>query len=154
MTNRRSSFPVVLAGLAAALALATAGCGGGEGTDNTGTAASSSAAPASPSESTVSPGDMTDQQKAPDRLVIEVTVKGGQVTPTNEQLQAKVKQPIVVRVDSDAADELHVHSNPEHTFKVEPRSGQQFQFTADVPGTVDIELHQLNRVIASVQVQQ
>lgn len=97
---------------------------------------------------------MTDQQQAPDRLVIDVTIKGGEVTPTNAQVQAKVKNPIVVRVNSDAADELHVHSNPEHTFKVEPRNGQQFQFTVDVPGTVDIELHQLNRVIASVQVQQ
>ncbi|MFN3005551.1 hypothetical protein [Mycolicibacterium wolinskyi] len=147
MTNRRSSFIVV----ATALALVTAGCGGSENSDGTGSAASS---PATPSESTVSPSDMTDQQQAPNRLVIDVTIKGGEVTPTNAQLQAKVKDPIVVRVNSDAADELHVHSNPEHTFKIEPRNGQQFQFTVDVPGTVDIELHQLNRVIASVQVQQ
>lgn len=147
MTNRRSSFIVV----ATALALVTAGCGGSESSDGAGTAATS---PATPSESTVSPSDMTDQQQAPNRLVIDVTIKGGEVTPTNAQLQGKVSDPIVVRVNSDAADELHVHSNPEHTFKIEPRNGQQFQFTVDVPGTVDIELHQLNRVIASVQVQQ
>ena len=97
---------------------------------------------------------MTDQQQAPNRLLIDVTIKGGEVTPTNEQLQGKVGDPIVVRVNSDAADELHVHSNPEHTFKIEPRNGQQFQFTVDVPGTVDIELHQLGRTVASVQVQQ
>ena len=69
-------------------------------------------------------------------------------------VQGKVGEPIVVRVNSDATDELHVHSNPEHSFKIEARNGQQFQFTVDVPGTVDIELHQLNRTIASVQVQQ
>lgn len=96
---------------------------------------------------------MTDQQQAPNRLVIDVTIKGGEVTPTNTSLQSKVKEPIVVRVNSDVADELHVHSVPDHTFKIEPRTGQQFQFTVDVPGKVDIELHQLNRTIASVQVQ-
>ena len=41
----------------------------------------------------------------------------------------------MIRVNSDAADELHVHSVPEHTFDVEPRPGQSFQFSVDVPGT-------------------
>ncbi|MBU8828236.1 hypothetical protein [Mycolicibacterium goodii] len=148
MTNRKRSVVVLAPAVALTLALLTAACGSGD------TAEETSAAPASPSESTVNPSDMTDQQQAPNRLVIDVTIKGGEVTPTNEQLQGKVGDPIVVRVNSDAADELHVHSNPEHTFPIEPRSGQQFQFTVEVPGTVDIELHQLNRVIASVQLQQ
>ena len=145
--NRKRSLVV----LATALTLVTSACGSG---GSEGATEQTSAAPASPTESTVSPSDMTDQQQAPNRLVIDVTIKGGEVTPTNEQLQGKVGDPIVVRVNSDAADELHVHSNPEHNFPIEPRSGQQFQFTVDVPGTVDIELHQLNRVVASVQVQQ
>jgi sporulation-control protein spo0M len=96
---------------------------------------------------------MSDQQAPPERVIVDVTIKAGQVTPTNEQLQAKVGDPIVVRVDSDAADQLHVHSNPEHTFDVEPKSGQSFQFTVAVPGKVDVELHQLNRTIATITVQ-
>lgn len=148
--NRKRRFVVLAPALAPALALALAlaGCGSG------GTGEATDTTAAAPSESTVSPSDMTDQQQAPSRLVIDVTIKGGDVTPTNEQVQGKVGEPIVVRVNSDVADELHVHSNPEHTFPIEARSGQQFQFTVDVPGTVDIELHTLNRVIASVQVQQ
>lgn len=136
--------------LASALALVTAGCGGSGETQKT----DGSAGSATPSATTVNPSDMTNQQQVPTRLLIDVTIKGGEVTPTNQPLKGKVGEPIVVRVNSDAADELHVHSNPEHSFKIEPRSGQQFQFTVDVPGTVDIELHQLNRTIASVQVQQ
>lgn len=132
VTNRRSRFLAFLYGLAAALALVTAGCGG--------------------SEDSSSPE--RGSQQAPARLLIDVTVKDGQVTPTNEALQGKVGQPIVVRVNSDVADELHVHSVPEHTFAIEPKNGQQFQFTVDVPGTVDIELHELNRTVASIQVQQ
>jgi hypothetical protein len=128
----------------AAAALITAGCGGSNGEQS---------APASSEPSTVSPSDMSNEQAPPNRLVIEVTIKGGEVTPTNEQLQAAVSEQIVIRVNSDVADELQVHSDPEHTFKVEAKPAQSFQFTADVPGQMDIELHQLKRTIATVQVQ-
>jgi hypothetical protein len=96
---------------------------------------------------------MPNDQAPPTRLVIDVTLKGGEVTPTNEQLQAAVKEQIVIRVNSDAADELHVHSTPEHTYKVEAKPMQSFQFTVDVPGKVDVELHQLGKTIATIQVQ-
>jgi major membrane immunogen (membrane-anchored lipoprotein) len=135
-----------LAALTAATALLLAGCGGSTESGDT-----ASNAPAS-SNSTAAP-QLSDQQAPPEQLVVDVTIKGGKVTPTNEQLQAKVGDPIVLRVDSDAADQLHVHSNPEHTFAVEPKPGQSFQFTVTVPGKVDVELHELNRTIASIAVQ-
>ena len=96
---------------------------------------------------------MPDQQRPSDRTTIDITIEGGNVTPTNAEVQAKLDEPIVLRVNSDAADELHVHSVPEHTFKVAPKPGQQFQFNVEVPGKVEIELHELNRVVATVQVQ-
>ncbi len=108
---------------------------------------------ASPSETTVNPADMADDQAPPARLVVEVTIKGGQVTPTNEQLEAALNQPIIFRVASDVADELHVHSDPEHNFKIEAKPGQSFQFTVNVPGKVDVELHQLKKTIATIAVQ-
>jgi len=96
---------------------------------------------------------MSNEQAPPTRLVIDVDIKGGNVTPTNEQLQAAVKEQIVVRVNSDAADELRVNSTPEHTFKVEAKPMQSFQFTVDGPGKVDVALHQLNKTIATIAVQ-
>jgi hypothetical protein len=132
----------------AAAALITAGCGGSTGTTTTTT---TSGAPATPS-STGAPA-FTDQQAPPARLVIDVTIKDGQVTPTNAQVQSKVGEPIVVQVTSDAADQLHVHSNPEHTFNVEPKQSQSFQFTVSVPGRVDVELHHLNKTVATITVQ-
>jgi hypothetical protein len=96
---------------------------------------------------------MSNEQAPPSRLVIDVTIQGGNVTPTNEQLQAALNEQIIIRVNSDAADQLHVHSTPEHTFNVEAKPAQSFQFTVDVPGKVDIELHQHKRTIATVQVQ-
>jgi hypothetical protein len=133
----------VLAPLVAA-ALLTAGCGGSDGPEH---------AQASPSETTVDPSDLADDQAPPARLVVDVMIEGGKVTPTNEQVEAAVNQPIILRVNSDVADELHVHSNPEHTFKIEAKPGQSFQFTVNVPGKVDVELHQLKKTIATIAVQ-
>jgi hypothetical protein len=130
-----------------ATALIIAGCGGSTSSDNASGGASSS------QPSTVSPSDLSNEQAPPNRLVIDVDIKGGNVTPTNAQLKAGAKEQIVIRVNSDAADELHVHSTPEHSFNVEAKPMQSFQFTVDVPGKVDVELHHLNKTIATIQVQ-
>jgi hypothetical protein len=124
-------------------ALLTSGCGGDGSQGDT---------KADPSASTVKPSDMTDQQAPPDRLVVDVKIAGGNVTPTNAQLEATVNEPIVFSVDSDAVDELHVHSNPEHSYKIEAKPGQSFQFTVAVPGKVDVELHELSKTVATITV--
>ncbi|MBO0865175.1 MAG: hypothetical protein J2P16_08905 [Mycobacterium sp.] len=85
-------------------------------------------------------------------LVVNVTIAKGGVTPTNATLHAKVGQPITFRVTSDAPDELHVHSVPDHEFQVAAAPNQTFQFSVDVPGNVDVELHHLDRTIATIQV--
>jgi hypothetical protein len=85
-------------------------------------------------------------------LVVDITIAKGQVTPTNATLQATVAQPITLRVTSDATDELHVHSVPDHKFRVAAAANQTFQFSVDVPGNVDVELHHLDRTIATIQV--
>lgn len=94
-----------------------------------------------------------DQQTPAQRVVIDVTIEDGRVTPTNQQVQAAVNQPIVIRVSSDATDELHVHATPEHTFAVKAEPLQSFQFQVEVPGRVDVELHDLHRVVATIAVQ-
>ena len=96
---------------------------------------------------------MPDHQAPPDRLVVDVKIQGGNVTPSNAQLEASVNEPIIFKVDSDAADELHVHSNPEHSYKIEAKQGQSFQFTVAVPGKVDVELHDLKKTVATITVQ-
>ncbi|GAC1410052.1 MAG: hypothetical protein NVS4B6_32140 [Mycobacterium sp.] len=127
-----------------AAAMLTAACGGSNGGGN----AASSSQP-----STVSPSDMSNPQAPPNQLVIDVSIAGGKVNPTNQQLKAALHEPIIVRINSDAEDELHVHSTPDHKFKVEPKSGQSFQFTVDVPGKVDVELRKADKIIATIAVQ-
>jgi hypothetical protein len=130
-----------------AAALITAGCSGSNNSDN----ASGNTPGNQPS--TISPSDMANEQAPPARLVIDVNIKGGQVDPTNAQLQAAVNEQIVIHVNSDAADQLHVHSNPEHSFNVEAKPMQTFQFTVGVPGKVDVELHNTKKTIATIAVQ-
>ena len=97
-------------------------------------------------------GGSTNQAPAA-AVVLDVTIAKGQVSPTNATLGAKVGQPITVRVTSDATDELHVHSSPDHKFQVAAAPNQAFQFKVDVPGNVEVELHHLDRTIATIQVQ-
>ena len=85
-------------------------------------------------------------------LSVTVTITHGEVTPANATLQATAHQPITLHVTSDAADELHVHSVPDHKFQVAVAANQTFQFTIDVPGNVDVELHHLDRTVATIQV--
>src|ERR1700759_620331 len=85
-------------------------------------------------------------------LTIDITIAHGQVTPANATLQAAVRQPITLHVTSDATDELHVHSVPDHKFEVAATANQSFQFSVDVPGTVDVELHHLDRTVATIHV--
>ncbi|BBZ13966.1 cupredoxin domain-containing protein [Mycobacterium branderi] len=97
-------------------------------------------------------GGSPDKGASTNALVVDVTIAHGQVTPANATLQAKVHQPITFRVTSDSADELHVHSVPDHEFQVAASPNQTFQFSVDVPGNVDVELHHLDRTIATIQV--
>ena len=85
-------------------------------------------------------------------LTVDITIAHGQVTPANATLQAAVHQPITLHVTSDATDELHVHSVPDHKFEVAATANQSFQFSVDVPGTVDVELHHLDRTVATIHV--
>ena len=101
-----------------------------------------------------SPSSSAPQQQSAPGLVVDLNVSGGNVTPTNSEFKAKIREPIQLRVNSDVPDELHVHSVPDHTFPVEAKPGQTFQFTVDVPGRVEVELHKLHRTVATIQVRQ
>jgi hypothetical protein len=152
---RRGWLIVVVAALAVWL---TAGCGGSKttgGTSSSSGKASSSAARSSgttAASSSAAPPSGSQQPPA-GAATFDVTIANGHVTPTNATWQGKVGEPITVRVTSDAADELHVHSSPDHEFEVAAAPDQVFTFTIDVPGSVDIELHKLDKTIATLQVQ-
>jgi hypothetical protein len=78
--------------------------------------ACSSATDSAP-EPTVEPtgsGSPTTSAPAATSQVINVTVKGGKVSPSGATVQVKVGKPITIKVTADTPGELHVHSEPEH----------------------------------------
>lgn len=139
------------------IALTLVGCSAGSdsGTAST-TATASSSATTSPSAPTsasapapVSPPTTAESAAG---VVIAVRIAGGVVTPTNERVDAKVGEKITINVDSDVAEELHVHSVPDHEFEILPVPGQVFSFTVDLPGQVAIELHHSDKTVATLVV--
>ena len=147
MITKASQLGAVIAAAATLSALVSCGSPTTDPTSSPSQAASTAA-------TTIATEPPRTEQPPPatDGTVVEVLIAGGTVTPTNGQAQATVGKPIVLQVTSDVADQLHVHSVPEHTFNVEPRPDQTFEFTVDVPGQVDIELHDLNRSVVTIQV--
>lgn len=86
-------------------------------------------------------------------VVLEVTIADGEVTPTNDRVEVSVGQEVVARVTSDAADELHVHGEPEATWAVEPgMEGEEFRYTPQIPGQIAIETHGLHATVATLVV--
>ncbi len=83
---------------------------------------------------------------------IDVVIADGSVTPTGDRVEVEAGEPVSLRIDSDAVDEIHVHSDPEHEFAVEPGDDQTFTFTVDVPGQVAVESHGLDRTIVQLLV--
>lgn len=131
----------------AALIAGLVACGGSSNTSTS----SSSSHPATGSTSVATSTAAGSPQPAAAPL-LKITIANGQVTPTNAVVMAEVGQSITVQVTSDAPDELHVHSTPDHEFEIAAAPNQTFQFTVDVPGSVDVELHKLDKTVGTIQV--
>ncbi len=114
------------------------------------TACGDASTPAAPTPSL--PTTESTEGTKPGPVVLDVTIIDGEVKPRGARVELKVRQPLTLAVASDVADELHVHSDPEEAFAVRPGSNQRFTVTVDQPGTVAVELHEADVVIAELLV--
>ncbi len=90
-------------------------------------------------------------ERAP--VVVDITIANGQVNPDAADVDVAVGEQVQLRVDSDAVDELHVHSAPEEQeFEVAAAEGQTFEFVAEQPGQFDVELHSSDTLVARLVV--
>ena len=86
-------------------------------------------------------------------VVVDITEKGGKIQPVGEVVKAKTGQDITLVVTSDANDEIHVHSAPEHEFAVSAGDkDKKFTFSVDIPGTIVVESHGLDLTVLKLQV--
>lgn len=85
--------------------------------------------------------------------VVPIVIKDGAVTPQGKRVELKVGQDVTLRVTSDADEEIHVHSTPEHEFEVSSgTTGQDFTFAIETPGQVAVESHHLDVTIVQLVV--
>ena len=84
--------------------------------------------------------------------VIEVTIEGESVTPNGERVEVAVGQDVELDVTADAPGTIHVHSSPEQELEYDAGESTVTIDGIDKPGTVDIESHELEKVIVQLEV--
>lgn len=126
-------------GAALVLAMALAGCGG----------------PAKTPATTATPSiSVSDDATKPAPVTLDVTIIDGDVTPRGARVKLKVGQQLTLVVTSDQDAEIHVHTDPEREFPIKAGEPTRASFSSDRPGTVAVEVHELDAVIAEVLVSQ
>ncbi len=82
---------------------------------------------------------------------IDITVVGNRITPNGERLKVGVGQPVTLRLVSDRAGELHVHSDPEQHLEFH-KGRSTLKLTIERPGVIDVEEHDTGVVVVQLQV--
>jgi pullulanase/glycogen debranching enzyme len=119
-------------------ALLVASCGSGDDSAGSGstpvgatTGSTSTSVSASPSSSSSGTN-------------VEVTIAGGKVTPDpSRKVEVATGDQVHISVTSDHADEVHVHG---YDIEKEVSAGGTVtvDFTADIPGQFEVEVHELS----------
>jgi len=137
----------VLAG-AVLICFLLAGCGSDDGD---GQAAATTAAATSTSSAT-STSEATTSTAGFSGKLIEIKVTGDQVETAERRVTVATGEKVRIRVQSDVADEVHVHS---YDLKkdVAPGKPAVIEFTADVPGSFEVELEEAHRKLIDLLVQ-
>ncbi len=138
------------AAVACVVAVTLTGCSGDD------TAASDQETPSastseSPSESAGESASESPSTSEDEGTVIEIQIKGNTIEPQGKSVVVKAGEPVTLKVSSDRAAELHVHSSPEQELEVE-KGESTLSITLDTPGIVDVEEHESDVVVLRFEV--
>lgn len=84
-------------------------------------------------------------------VVFEIAVEKGRRVSGPEVLQVQEGAQVVLRLTSDASDELHLHGY-ELTLKVWPGATAELAFSADRTGRFEYELHRAHTALGAIEV--
>lgn len=103
-------------------------------------------------------GGVPPEDNEPDStqsVVIEIELDDAGSTPQGERVEVATGQLVELEVTNDSSqdEEIHVHSDPEHTFDVAAGSSDTFTFSIDRPGQVEVEAHELGVTIVQLVVE-
>ncbi len=169
MNSARCALLRLTAGMVIAT-LAVAGCGADPDDDATDPAPSTSTAPETPDGSATTPGDEattpaddatdnpspnpSDEEPAPSPVVVEIRVRGGQVSTETDRVPVAVGDTVRMIVRSDVADEIHVHGI-EEVLQVEPGQRAVLEFLVPegtAPGLYEVETHDSALLLLQLEV--
>lgn len=100
---------------------------------------------------TASPIPATATVAADGGTVINIAVTATSVTPTGGTASVGIGKPVTFRINATVAGQIHVHSTPEQHI-VFPVGTSTVTLRFDVPGTIEVEDHALDRQIVQIQV--
>jgi hypothetical protein len=120
----------------------TTAAGGAGGTGGSTTTAAPSGSPTS----TAPPAGGGDNER-----LIELSIVGGNVEGGVRREKVKVGQQVTLRVTSDVADELHVHTY-DLTVDLVPGRSAELTFIANIPGIHEVELEERHRKVLDLEV--
>lgn len=138
--------------LLAMVALLTTGCRGGDPKP-----ASPDPTAADPTATTTAGPGVPDPTVATTATavtgarVIEATYAGGQVVGGLRTETVRVGDEVVLRVTSDVAEEVHVHTY-DVTADVTPGGTAELTFTATIPGRHEVELEKKRKLLLLLEV--
>lgn len=131
----------------------TTSADGGDGRDDTTTSSDPGAAETTTTEAGTPPTSAPPAAggDAPGDGVIELTIIGGNVEGGVRREQVKQNAQVTIRVTSDVADELHVHT---YDLRVDLVPGQSadLTFLAKVPGVFEVELEERGKKVLELEV--
>ncbi len=87
-----------------------------------------------------------------DPVTIQVTIEGDTVTPNGDRVEVERGQPVELEITADAPGEIHVHSDPEQELSYDEGSSTVEIEPIDRAGVVEVESHDLEKVIVQLEV--
>ena len=82
---------------------------------------------------------------------VDVRIDGDKVLPNAQEIKLSTGEALSIRIESDRAGELHVHSTPEQFVEFGPGTTET-EITVATPGSVEVEDHDTGDVIALIEV--
>jgi hypothetical protein len=87
-----------------------------------------------------------------DPVTVQVSFEGDTVDPNGLRVEVSTGQSIELEITADAPGEIHVHSDPEQSLSYDEGSSTVEIEGIDQPGVVDVESHDLDKVIVQLEV--
>jgi hypothetical protein len=88
---------------------------------------------------------------APGKDVFDLVVKNGRLASGRSVMQVHQGDHVVLRISSNASDELHLHGYDLHA-QITPQETAVLDFSANRTGRFTLELHQANTELGALEV--